>query len=368
NNPEDWVSATDFGAQPANPQYGFFDATDAIQAAFNSGKKCVYFGQIGDNNTAYCIYRDIIIPPTVELITGFNLSKFNFFNGSKFIVDESHSAPLFIERAKGIQIENNSMRTLVLRSLEASTYQNTMSNTNGKVFLEDWVNRFNPQFPVQLWARHFNTEVQPEDEVNIENPGGKYWILGLKTEGRANIIRCTQGGLTEVLGGLIYPSSSFSGTVQAAFVVQDACLSTVGLTMTSYVGNGWYGIAVDETQAGQSYQLPSDSIWANSAYNFSFYKTGGDCNNLTPVQDLDLEENINNWKPVVYPNPTNDFFQINASIPWARAVLKNNVGQTMRSFIPGSMLRVSGLEQGLLFLELYGANNARILVTRLVKI
>ncbi len=366
NNPNDWASVTEFGAQPTNPQYGFFDATDAVQAAFNSGKKCVYFGQSGDNNTAYCIYKDIIVPPTVELISGFNLGKLNFFNGSKMIVNNNAALPLSIERIKGIVLENNSMRTIVIRSTESCTYNNTAANTMGKVFLEDWVNRFEPQFPVQLWARHFNTEVQPENEVNIDNPGGKYWILGLKTEGRANIVRTTNGGATEVLGGLIYPASSFSGTDQAAFTVNNACLSTVGLTMTTYVGNGWYGTAVSETSNGVTQVLPSDSIWSNSPYNFSFFRSGGVCDFTTAADDISNPLSTEDPIYKVFPNPASDMFQLTATAPWEKAVLKNSLGQTVRVYTFGETLRLSGLSPGVFFLEVYGKMPGERVVLRVI--
>jgi hypothetical protein len=152
-------------------------------------------------------------------------------------------------------------------------YNNTARNTNGKVFIEDMVEAFTPQFPVRMWARQLNPEVQPETEKDLDNAGGKFWILGLKTEGRAVIANTTNGGATEILGALVYPASIFSGNNQPAFTVQNACFSVVGLTMTSYVSNGWYGIGVIESQNGVSRTLRSDTIWSNTPYQFGFYKS-----------------------------------------------------------------------------------------------
>ncbi len=273
NKPTDWADVTTYGANPTNPQYGFSNATAGVQAAFNSGKKVVYFGKIGDNGTGYCIYADVVIPATVEKITGLNLSKFIFFNNSKFIVDSSATKPLFIDSFKGgIKLLNNSKRTVVIKSTGLQ-YNNTVRNTNGKVFIEDMVEAFTPQFPVRMWARQLNPEVQPENEKDLDNVGGKFWILGLKTEGRAVIANTTNGGATEILGALVYPASQFSGNSQPAFTIQDACFSVVGLTMTSYVSNGWYGIGVIESQNGVSKTLKSDTIWKNSPYQFGFYKS-----------------------------------------------------------------------------------------------
>jgi hypothetical protein len=276
NTPSDWANVLTYGARPANPLYGVFDATAGFQAALNSGKKVIYLGQIGDNGTRYCIYGDVVIPPTVEKIIGLSSAGFQFFNNSKFIINDAGarnslvSTPLFMERLDGVQLLNNSSRTVVAKHSDMN-YQNTIANTNGKVFLEDIGSPFRPQFPVNMWARQYNPEVQPESDRDIDNPGGKYWILGLKTEGRANIARTTAGGSTEILGGLVYPASTFSGTAQQAFTVENANMSIAGITMTSYVSNGWYGIAVQETQNSVVRTLPASTVWTNSPYNFSFY-------------------------------------------------------------------------------------------------
>jgi Pectate lyase superfamily protein/Carboxypeptidase regulatory-like domain len=284
NTPSDWANVRAYNARPTNPLYGIFDATAGLQAAFNSGKKVIYLGEIGDNGTRYCIYGDVVIPPTVEKIIGLSSAGFQFFNNSKLVINDAGaknslvSTPLFIERLDGISLLNNSSRTVVIKH-SGVDYQNTVSNSGGKVFLEDVGNPFRPQFPVNMWARQFNPEVQSETDRDIDNPGGRYWILGLKTEGRANIARTTANGSTEILGGLIYPASTFSGATQQAFTVQDAKMSLIGLTMTSYVNNGWYGIAVQETQSGDVRTLPASNIWTNSPYNFSFYTS----QNLAPT-------------------------------------------------------------------------------------
>ena len=79
NTPTDWANAKTYGARPTNPLYGTFDATPGLQAAFNSGKKVIYLGDIGDNGTVYCIYSDVVIPPTVEKIVGLVEFQFQFF-------------------------------------------------------------------------------------------------------------------------------------------------------------------------------------------------------------------------------------------------------------------------------------------------
>jgi len=363
NNASDWADVSDFGADPTNPLYGFNDATEEIQAAFNSGKKAIYFGKIGDNGTYYCVYADIVVPASVELITGFNLGKILFFNDSKLILNETGSTPLFVEKIKGVNLLNNSQRTVVFRNA-GSTYENTEANTNGKVFLEDWVSDFQPKFQVQMWARHFNSEVQPEDERNIDNPGGKYWILGLKTEGRANIVRTSQGGSTEILGGLIYPASSFSGNEQTAFTVENSCMTLTGLTMTSYVGNGWYGQAVVETQGDSTLIRSSDDIWNQSAYNFSFYSSS-----KVACTSSSVAEGMSETWPIAWimPNPTIGDFTIDLPGNWERAVLYNALGQPVSKFTFPEKTTLAGQPSGLYWLAITFPENRDSAILGIIK-
>ncbi len=271
NNLNDWGKANSFGAQPTNPIYGALDAGPGIQAAFASGKKVIYFDKMGDNGSGYCIYNDIVIPASVQMITGFYQAKFQFFNNSKFIINDS-AATLFVEGMGGTKLLNNSKRTIVFKSASLADYNNTINNKNGKVFLQDEVTYFKPTFPVRMWARHLNSEVQPEGDTNVYNNGGRYWILGYKTEGRASLAITVDSGRTEILGSLVYPASGFVATnTLPAFIVKDACFSVTGLTRTSYVGNGWYGISVKETQAG----ITNNFITATAPnfYTMPFYSS-----------------------------------------------------------------------------------------------
>jgi hypothetical protein len=271
NNLSEWGKANNYGAQPANPFYGTFDAGPGIQAAFASGKKVIYFDKVGDNGSGYCIYNDIVIPPSVQMITGFHQAGFRFFNNSRFIINDS-AAPLFIDAMGFTRILNNSKRTVVCKSASLGEYENTISNKNGKVFLQDEVRFFKPTFPVRMWARHLNSEVQPEGDTNVYNNGGRHWILGYKTEGRATLAITVDSGRTEILGSLVYPASAFTpSNTLPAFIVRDACFSVTGLTRTSYVGNGWYGISVKETQ-GAVTQSFLTSASANF-YTMPFYSS-----------------------------------------------------------------------------------------------
>jgi Pectate lyase superfamily protein/Secretion system C-terminal sorting domain len=271
NNLTQWTKANSFGAVPSNPNFFITDVSNSIEAALNSGKKVIYFDRIGDNGSSYFITRDIVIPPTVEMITGFNNSRFGFTNNSKFIINSNAASPLFIDGMLGTRLLNNSQRTIVIKGSSLGEYTNTSANTNGKVFIEDESQVFKPQFPVRMWARQFNPELQPESDTAIINRGGNFWILGLKTEGRACIASTYNGGKTEILGGLVYPASSFTNLNQVAFKIVDAYMSITTLTRTSYVANGWFGTTVQETQNGvtQNFLTPN----APAFYDVSFFSS-----------------------------------------------------------------------------------------------
>jgi hypothetical protein len=270
NNLSEWAKANSFGAEPSNPNFSIINAAPGLQAALNSGKKIIYFDRVGDNGSAYLINNDVTIPASVELIQGFQHARFGTINNSKFVINEN-GPPLIIDGFRTIDILNNSARTVVFKGQSLGKYTNTAANTNGKVFLEDLGAPFVPQFPVKMWARQFNPEIQPELDTAIINRGGDFWILGLKTEGRACIASTVNNGKTEILGALVYPASSFSGTNQVAFNVDNACMSITTLTRTSYIGNGWFGVSVKETQNGTTLNLNTPGI--PSFYDIPFYST-----------------------------------------------------------------------------------------------
>lgn len=301
NDLNTWAKANDYGCLPNNPLYGTYDAGPGLQAAFNSGKKVIYFDKMGDNGSAYCIYADVTIPASVEMIIGFHQAKFAFFNNSKLVINAKGNTTLFVDGMAGSNILNNSKRTIVFKGNALGNYTNTSKNRNGKIFIEDAQPAFKPQFPVNMWARHYNPENQPETDTMIFNNGGKFWILGLKTEGRATIANTINGGSTEILGGLIYPASSFSGNTNTAFKINNANFSATVLTRTSYVGNGWYGNTVIETQGAETKTLVTQSVPA--FYTFDFYRSKLPLAVTSKAETENAATIKSNAGIKIYPNP-----------------------------------------------------------------
>jgi Pectate lyase superfamily protein len=301
NDTTQWAKANSFNCLPTNPIYGTFDAGPGLQAAFNSGAKVIYFDRMGDNGSAYCIYNDIIIPSSVEMIIGFNMARFSFYNNSKLIIDTTTTNPIIFDGMAGVILLNNSQRTTVFKHASLGVYNNTIANTNAKVFLEDIGVAFKPQFPVMMWARQYNPEIQPEADTAIVNNNGSYWILGLKTEGRACIASTYNGGKTEILGALVYPSSSFTGNANTAFKVTDACMSISTLTRTSYVGNGWFGTSINETQNGVTINYSTPNTFP-AFWDLPFYATSKNaCNQLSSLIQLKPKVILGGY----YDNTTN---------------------------------------------------------------
>jgi hypothetical protein len=123
----------------------------------------------------------------------------------------------------------------------------TGSANAGKLHLEDVAlkNTLTLNPGQKVWARQLNTEL---DYGRILNNGADLWILGIKTENRGYVIKTTNCGRTELLGGLIYPVKTFS-TSETAFICEEAQQSLI-FGATSYSTGKMYAVLVRETQNG----------------------------------------------------------------------------------------------------------------------
>jgi hypothetical protein len=163
-----------------------------------------------------------------------------------------------------IFVQQDSARPLVLRDslvgVQPTTiaYQNTIQGT-GTLFVENVAAEpWEILFPQNVFARQINPEA---NRTKITNRGGKFWILGLKTEGTGTNIETTQGGSTEVLGGLIYPVWKTAADT-ASFVVHDSRASLIYAVSTyKPVAAGTnFAIQIQETQHGMTKSASSTSL------------------------------------------------------------------------------------------------------------
>ncbi len=134
--------------------------------------------------------------------------RFENLTGPSITVDEMTLLP-FAQDNKGVKFtwfEHATKTPLVVNNITCfigAAYRNTVEG--GKVFIEDaaipgWF--FKNQ---QVWARQLNPEFYTRPLISNEGPQGRFWVLGLKTEGGYTLVETRDGASTEVYGGIVYP-------------------------------------------------------------------------------------------------------------------------------------------------------------------
>ena len=219
--PATWARVTDFGAVPNDGK----DDAEAIQAAIDSGARTVYFPA-----GIFRAHRTLVIRGKAQRVFGFDTGRvlFKVPDGPGFRVEDGAAGEAVEIRVDGVGyrgesrvwVDHASTRPVILHS---GSYANSV--TGGEVFLQD-VCAFPFHFKGQrVWARQLNPETY-EHQPMIQNEGGDLWVLGLKTEKDRTIIGTTDGGQTEVLGGLLYKNRERVGPAPA-FIVANASASFV---------------------------------------------------------------------------------------------------------------------------------------------
>lgn len=254
-----WVSVTKYGANGEDEN----DDTIAIQKAVDSGKSTIYFPK-----GKYYISDTIRIRGKVKRVTGLGSTiavkeKFSQQNKPVFRFENNQSDVVVLERFWGdysngkefYWIEHASAKTIFLRNIAVGSGKAYRNTGYGNLFIEDvaapeWI--FDRQ---KVWARQLNPE---GDNTKIVNNGGILWILGLKTEDEGTAIQTTNGGKTEVLGGLLYPGSGKIPEDQAAFINDESQFSVV--MGESHHGGARYNTLVEEIRDGITKKLLSQDL------------------------------------------------------------------------------------------------------------
>jgi hypothetical protein len=265
-NLSQWVSVNEFGARGD----GETDCTQAIQKAFNSGKKVIYF-QPG----RYLINDQITVPRSVQrinfmfsdLVAGEKLR--NMAEQGTFKIIGDSEAPLIIEdlfafeeyRGQQYFIDHACRRTLVLSDLHTQTgamYFNSVSG--GKVFIENCccTDQFPPnpncyKFTGQkVWARQINPErANPE----VINDGSQLWVMGFKTENRGTGFKTVNRGSTEVLGGVIN-----IGGEGNSFIINDESSVSISCATNGWLSSQSFNDVVLEKRNGEERILQRDQL------------------------------------------------------------------------------------------------------------
>ena len=239
-----WHCVTEFGAVGD----GETDDTEALESAFQSGNSVIWF-QPG----RYVISRSVEIPATVEHVH-FMFCDFVVKEPLKTSSDDAvfrltgeTDAPILLEKMQSWydctgemrMFRQDNTRTLVMRDLhseEAATYFNTVPG--GKVFMENVACTIGRKkiyghitgmtfLRKEVWLHGINPE---RSQVAVKNIGGKLWWCGFKTEGNYTVIATTEGGQSDVLGGV----ASIGGGKEIPLILNDnssvsAILATLGL-------------------------------------------------------------------------------------------------------------------------------------------
>ena len=260
---EDWACVNDFGATGD----GETDATDAIQAAFSCGKKAIWF-QPG----RYMLSRPITVGSQVEYVNFMfcDLAATPALCGNEsvgmFHLNQDSDKPLLLEKLQawyecmGVQklIWHDCRRELVMRDIHSqacASYFNTVPGS--RVHMENVActignkkrNGHVPCFSFrgqQVWLHAINPERCAVAEV--ENIGGTLWWSGFKAEQESSICVTTNGGVTEILGGV-----AVNGAAKPIpLILNDESTVSAIFATVGVADPGTYPIAVKEIRNGQA--------------------------------------------------------------------------------------------------------------------
>lgn len=269
---EKWVCVNDFGAVGD----GEHDDTEAIATAFASGKPVIWF-QPGH----YLITRPIEIPETVkhihfmycDICTGMELREVD--GEAVFHILGDGQEVLLIEKlfawnesiGRIRMFRHDGKRTVYMRDMHTQAcgfYFNTVPSA--EIFFENCACTVGKKtvygdvpcfefYEQTVWCHSINPE---RSMIQTINRGGKLWWSGFKTEQEGSINITTDGGVSEILGGIAVAGA---GTENPLIWNKDSYVSAIFST-TGYHDYSTYPIAVKEERGEivrviRDYELPS---------------------------------------------------------------------------------------------------------------
>ncbi|PSB04310.1 glycosyl hydrolase family 28-related protein [Merismopedia glauca] len=284
NNLENWVNVADFGATPSDGSNDTTAIQKAIDSSINSGKTTLYFP-----TGYYRINKTLILRGNIKKILGLyaRLESYDnvFFSNSQapqpflrigngnpdtVIINGLDTGGGIGDNAGAIGIEQATRRTLVLEDLRLGGSRSYRGISGaGKLFLEDiWGSKFEFSSTQKVWARQLNPEI---NDWKIRNNGAKLWILGLKTEnnttslGSPTVIETRNGGSTELLGGLIYPTKDVPNSAPA-FINQNSNVSLIYAVSAFQSFTRNHNIHIQETKQGNTKSLLRTNVLGRDVY------------------------------------------------------------------------------------------------------
>ncbi len=267
---DQWVNVTKFGVDPSSKE----DQSAAIQKAIDSGAKVLYFPRGG-----YRVFSTVVVRGNVQRIIGYQ----SWWLGSegdaptRGTLRFENTGPLVFERFnfRPADLQVATDQPVVLRHIMGLP-EVKLIHDRASVFSENAVGQRIALREGQAWrAWQLNIEVGGPAAM-VENHGGTFWVLGYKTEKGNTVLRTTEGGKSEILGGLWYPAQGFGKDKEPvpAMIVEDGKMSASFSDMSK--GGGTYQVLVQETRDGRTEKLPRSSLqrkWGMSG-SVSLYRSG----------------------------------------------------------------------------------------------
>src|SRR5260370_13744095 len=113
--------------------------------------------------------------------------------------------------------------------------------------------------PQSVWAHQLDAESSAAFSApKIINDGGTLWIGGIKTEQGNTVIETKNGGLTELLGGLLYPAGTVISTTPA--LINRASSLWAAYATSAYSAANDYVIQVSEIRSGMTRNVTKDDV------------------------------------------------------------------------------------------------------------
>lgn len=266
----DWRSVNEFGAVGD----GVTDDTESIRAAFSSGASAIYF-ELGK----YYVTEPIDIPATVEyihfmfsdIVAGESLS--NMTDDGIFRIKGESERCLLIEKLFAWErctgemrmFRHDGIREVFFRDVHTQTcamYFNTVGGA--RVHFENCACTVGskqkyghiPAFSFKgqtVWCHAVNPE---RSMAETENVGGTLWWSGFKTEQEGSINVTSDGGVTEILGGI---AAVGTASERPLILNNESTVSAVFAT-SGYHEYSSYPIAVKEIRNGKGGVIAAEKL------------------------------------------------------------------------------------------------------------
>jgi hypothetical protein len=277
----DWANVTDSKYAGGADPFDFADDTAAIQTALDSGRSTIYFPSAGLQGLGrYYVGDTLHVPASVERIIGFDsfiapiannrfqdssrpraLVRIEGGSSNQVVVMERFRFGRHSDETPGVVwIEQASPRTLVVKHtiLGGGDHLGYRGLPNsGALFIEDLCcSNLQLNNSGGVWARQLNIE---RNGTMIRNQGSRLWILGIKTERPSTVIETTNGGQTELLGGLLYPVQQVPAD-RPAFISDNADHSLIYAVSAYNQANRNYGVQIEEIDDQGTNRIMTDDV------------------------------------------------------------------------------------------------------------